>query len=119
MIAFFLTMPISRMMPMSATMPNSVRQIMSARSAPTPAVGRAEVEVLELLRALLELGHHLQHDVVLVQLGEHDRDLPLAEGIVERLVDHRRRDAEARRGVSVDDERRAQPAVLRIARDVA
>src|SRR5256884_3757598 len=42
MMAFFLTMPISRMMPMSATTPNSVRQSRRARMAPTPAEGSVE-----------------------------------------------------------------------------
>ena len=42
MIAFFFTMPISRMMPMMPMMPRSVPEIMSASSAPTPAEGRVE-----------------------------------------------------------------------------
>jgi hypothetical protein len=36
---------------------------------------------------LLELRIDFQHHVVLVQLREHRRDLPLAEGVVERVVD--------------------------------
>ena len=42
MIAFFLTMPISRMMPIIAMMDRSIRQSMRASSAPTPADGRVE-----------------------------------------------------------------------------
>ena len=42
MIAFFLTMPISRMMPISAITLKSVRQSSSASSAPTPADGSVE-----------------------------------------------------------------------------
>ncbi len=42
MIAFFLTMPISRMMPISAIRLSSLRQRISASSAPTPAEGRVE-----------------------------------------------------------------------------
>ncbi len=42
MMAFFSTMPISRMMPMSAMTLKSVRQSIRARSAPTPAEGRVE-----------------------------------------------------------------------------
>ena len=45
---------------------------------------------------------HFEHHVVLVELREHRRDLPLAEGVVERVVDHLRRDAQARGGVAVD-----------------
>ena len=42
MIAFFLTMPISRMMPMMAMTPRSLPASISASSAPTPAEGRVE-----------------------------------------------------------------------------
>src|SRR5881409_521377 len=42
MMAFFLTMPISRMMPISAITLNSVWQIRRARMAPTPAEGSVE-----------------------------------------------------------------------------
>ena len=38
-----------------------------------------------------------QNDVILVQLREKRRNLPLAEGVVERLIDHLRGDAQARR----------------------
>ena len=43
---------------------------------------------------------------------------PLAEGVVERVVDHLRRDAEARRGAPVDRERRLEALVLLVAVDV-
>ena len=61
----------------------------------------------------------LQDHAVLVRLGEDGRDDALAEGVVERVVDRRRRDAEARGRVAVDghDERR-QAAVLHVGRDV-
>ena len=42
MIAFFLTMPISRMTPISAMMLNSVLNAIRARSAPTPADGNVD-----------------------------------------------------------------------------
>ncbi len=51
---------------------------------------------------LLELGLDLEHHAVLVGLGEDGRDQALAEGVVERVVDGRRRDAEAAGGVAVD-----------------
>ena len=44
----------------------------------------------------------LQDHAVLVRLGEDRRDDALAERVVERVVDGRRRDAEARGGVAVD-----------------
>jgi len=46
MMAFFLTMPMSRMMPISAMTLNSVRQRSSARIAPTPADGSVERMVI-------------------------------------------------------------------------
>ena len=42
MMAFFLTMPINRIMPMSATTLNSVCHSSKARIAPTPAEGSVE-----------------------------------------------------------------------------
>ena len=42
MMAFFFTMPISRMMPISAITFSSDPQISSASSAPTPAEGSVE-----------------------------------------------------------------------------
>ncbi|CPJ20932.1 Uncharacterised protein [Bordetella pertussis] len=42
MMAFFLTMPISRMMPMMPIMSRSVPLISRASSAPTPAEGRVD-----------------------------------------------------------------------------
>ena len=42
MIAFFFTMPISRMMPMMPITPRSLPTSISASSAPTPAEGRVE-----------------------------------------------------------------------------
>ena len=42
MMAFFFTMPISRMMPMSATIDRSCLKSMRASSAPTPAEGSVE-----------------------------------------------------------------------------
>ena len=68
--------------------------------------------------ALLELGLHFQHDAVLIGLGEDGRDQPLAEGVVERIVDGRRCDAEPARGVAVDLHIGLQALVLQVAGDV-
>ncbi len=43
---------------------------------------------------LLKLGLGLEHDPVLIELGEERGDLALPEGVVERIVDGLRRDAE-------------------------
>ena len=45
MMPFFLTMPISRMMPMKAITVSSVPEICSASSAPSPAEGSVEMMV--------------------------------------------------------------------------
>ena len=42
MMAFFITMPISRMMPMMAMTPRSVRVSISASNAPMPADGSVD-----------------------------------------------------------------------------
>ena len=42
MMAFFFTMPISKMMPISATTPRSLPVINRARMAPTPAEGSVD-----------------------------------------------------------------------------
>ena len=46
MMAFFCTMPMSRMMPMSAITLNSTRVMSRASSAPTPAEGSEEMMVM-------------------------------------------------------------------------
>ena len=46
MMAFFLTMPISRITPISAMMLNSVLKSSSASTAPTPAEGSVERMVI-------------------------------------------------------------------------
>ena len=45
MMPFFLTMPISRMMPMKAITVSSVPEICNASSAPSPAEGSVEMMV--------------------------------------------------------------------------
>ena len=50
MIAFFLTIPISRITPISAMMENSVLKAIKASSAPTPAEGRVDRMVIGWIR---------------------------------------------------------------------
>ena len=83
------------------------------------ARGRLHVDALERIGILLEGGRDLEDDPVLVQRGEDRRDLALAEGVVEGLVDGLGQDAESRRGVAVDHERGHQPAVLLVGGHVA
>ena len=60
MMPFFFTMPISRMMPMMATMSRSRWNSISASSAPTPAEGSVERIVIGMDEALVQ---HAEHDV--------------------------------------------------------
>ena len=52
-----------------------------------PAVCAAKIDRLQCTRTLLKLGLDSQDDPVLVQLGEDGGDLPLAEGVIEGIVD--------------------------------
>ena len=68
------------------------------------AAGGRNIDFVEHGRALGVARIDLHDDVILVDRGEDGRDLPLAEGVIERVVDLRRRQAEARGGVAVDDQ---------------
>ena len=70
-------------------------------------------------RIALELRQDLHDDVVAVELREVLRDLALAEGVVERVVDQLRLDAEARGLVAVDRQGQRRPVRLLVAGDVA
>ena len=71
------------------------------------AGGRARRRCSQGVGILLEFGLHFQDHVVLVELRENGRDLALAEGVVERVVDRLRSDAEARGGIAIDDQIRS------------
>ena len=71
--------------------------------------------MLQILQAVLELRLDFQHDTILVRLREDGRDLALAKGIIQRIVDGLRADAEARRRIAVDDQERLQAQVLVVA----
>ena len=59
----------------------------------------------------LELRLDLEHDAILVRLGEDRRHQALPERVVQRVVDRRRRDSEPARGGAVELDVRLQPAV--------
>ncbi len=63
---------------------------------------RFHVEAVERRQVLLQIGKDFQNHEVGFQLREILRDLALAEGVVERIVDRLRRDAEARRLIAID-----------------
>ena len=83
------------------------------------AVGGFDVEVFQSLGILLELRINFEDDVILVQLRKDGGDLALAVGVVERIVDVGRENAEARRGVTVNHQRGKQALVQLVAGDVA
>ena len=55
-------------------------------------------------RLALLVGQHLQDHDVGVELREILPDLALPEGVVERVIDHLRLDAETRRRVAIDSD---------------
>ena len=79
------------------------------------AVGRPDVDVFKRVRILLEFRLDFQHDMVLVQLSKHGRDQTLAEGVVQRVVDHLRGNCIASSAVAIDNESRLQSFSLLIA----
>ena len=78
-----------------------------------------EVDRIERLRADGERGVDGQDHPVLVLLREDGRDLPLAERVVERVVEVRRGDAQPRRRGPVENEASLEAGALLIARHVA
>ncbi len=84
------------------------------------AGGGVDVDILQDRGGCAEIsGSTSEDDVILIELREHRRNLPLAEGIVEGVVEWLRGDAEARGGVAVDDEHGVQAQVLLVGGDVA
>ncbi len=79
------------------------------------AVAGFHVKVVERGGIGLEVLPDLHHHVILVELGEHRRDLALTEGIVERVVNVGHGDAQPRSGVAVDNQLGAQALVLQVA----
>ncbi len=82
------------------------------------AAGGADIDVLQRLR-ILPVGRRDLHDhVILVARDIDGRDLALAEGVIQRVVDLADGDAEAGGGVAIDDEIGLQGPVLLVAVDV-
>ena len=94
------------------------RELRDAGQRNLPAGIRLDVNLVQRSRVQLILRINLEDDVVLVVLLVQRRDLPLAEGVVQRVVDRLRRNAEPGRRVAVDDEISLQAARLQVAIDV-
>ena len=83
------------------------------------AVRRLHVNVFQRVGILLKARIHFQNHVILIQLRENRGDLPLAERVVERVVNRRRQNAQSRGRIAVNYEICLQPMVLLVGGDVA
>ncbi len=79
---------------------------------------RVQVDVRQCRRPFLKLGLHFQDHAILVELGKDGGNLPLAERVVQRVVDQLRREPEARCSAAIDVQHRPQALILLIAGDV-
>ena len=59
------------------------------------------IDIVEVLGRELMIGGDLEHNVILVELGEDRRDQPLPEGVVKGVIDHLRGHAQPRSGVAI------------------
>ena len=82
------------------------------------AVASRHEDAVEVGRVALIARVDLQDDAILVALRVDGRNLPLREGVVERVVDVLDVDAEPRRGLPVDLDGGLQAALLAIGRYV-
>ena len=69
------------------------------------------------IAAVLRL--RLEHHAILVRLGVDGRNLPLAEGVVERVAHRLHGDAEAPGHLAIDFDARTQADIHRLEVDVA
>ncbi len=79
------------------------------------ASARLHIQIFERSWVLLKLRSHFQDHVILIQLGEDGRNLALSKGVVERVINLRRKDSQPRCSIAVDRQVRLQPAVLLVA----
>ena len=86
----------------------------------TPSAARSvgDVDLAERLGPDLIARRRFEHDAILVRLRVDRRDQPLAERVVERIVDGRDADAETAGGVAIDVDEGLQAAILQVAGDV-
>src|SRR5215469_2550452 len=97
---------------------DGARQWLGSLRAADPAAAGADIDLVQYLGRLPELGRHLHHDMVLVlRLVDH-RHLPLAKGVVKRVVDLADGETEARRTGPVDDQTGLGPPLLLVEIDV-
>ena len=82
------------------------------------AVAAGEADILQRRQARRRLGILLEHHAILIRLSVNSGDQPLAEGVVQRVIDIGHRDAEAAGAVPVHLDIGGQAFVLPVAADV-
>src|SRR5215831_12181065 len=82
------------------------------------AVRRSHINMLQTVGILPEDRIDLQHHMILIQLLVHGRNLALAKGIIERIVNRGSTDTEARSSGAVNDQGSFEAAVLLIRVDI-
>ena len=80
---------------------------------------RLHINLVEHFGRRPEVRFHFQDDAELIQLGENDRDLALAERVVKRVVDRLGQDIQARCFLTIDIDIELEPVDLLIAGHVA
>ena len=78
-----------------------------------------DVDLIQRIRGELILRLHLQHDAVLVELGEDGGDLALAKGVVKRVVNGLGEHIQARSSLAVHLDADLQAAGLLVGGDIA
>ena len=66
--------------------------------------GRRNIDLVQRARILPVARRDLHDDVILVERIVDGRDLTLAEGVIERVVDRAERQSKPHRGVAIDRE---------------
>ena len=79
------------------------------------AGARFHINLVEQIGRFAKLRLHFENDAELIELGENDRDLALAERVVKRVVDGLGQDVEARRFFAIDIDIQLQAIDLLIA----
>src|SRR5437016_13964578 len=93
-------------------------ELRDGRERDLRAARRSDVDVLQRVRTAAELGFHLENHAILRRLRVDRRNEALPEGVIERGIDGRGRDAEAPGAVAVDVDVSLQPLVLQVRGDI-
>ena len=68
------------------------------------SVRSAHINVLQRLGTFGKLRRNLHHHVILIKLPIHDRNLPLAEGVVESVINIGSGHSQPRGGIAINDD---------------